>query len=299
MPYRYRPILQTTKMFKTRSPALGTLAPAPEATVSLGLPATAAINGRRPPHLSSRTGRRRRPALSCERCRRRKVKCNREEPCGPCTKGGFASSCHFGSPDARGTPPPTAFRPVQPAPELSLQEQPSITSSEGLAEPPAHPVQPADPPGPASSMIDQTVQNLQDRVASIERLLSSRAGLNYRPAQHQFNKDSNNNSSTTLQQNIGTLDSRLGHIEQRLSDSLRPSSLSVPTTTPRVRVGKTKTRFLGPSHYRNSLEQVCADYLQSKQANSWSLVNICALIAHIGFPSLPPHDGRKQIHSSK
>ncbi|KAJ5724705.1 hypothetical protein N7493_006433 [Penicillium malachiteum] len=30
--------------------------------------------------------KRRRPALSCEQCRRRKVRCDREMPCGPCTK---------------------------------------------------------------------------------------------------------------------------------------------------------------------------------------------------------------------
>jgi hypothetical protein len=32
--------------------------------------------------------KRRRPALACEQCRRRKVKCDRTSPCGPCRRSG-------------------------------------------------------------------------------------------------------------------------------------------------------------------------------------------------------------------
>ena len=44
--------------------------------------------------------KRRRPAFSCVQCRRRKVKCDREEPCGPCSRlggGGGALSCWYAS----------------------------------------------------------------------------------------------------------------------------------------------------------------------------------------------------------
>ncbi|KAJ6176602.1 hypothetical protein N7485_003516 [Penicillium canescens] len=39
--------------------------------------------------------KRRRPALSCEQCRRRKVRCDREMPCGPCTKSHPPLACQF------------------------------------------------------------------------------------------------------------------------------------------------------------------------------------------------------------
>lgn len=39
--------------------------------------------------------KRRRPALSCEQCRKRKVRCDRKEPCSPCTKSKMASVCSY------------------------------------------------------------------------------------------------------------------------------------------------------------------------------------------------------------
>lgn len=39
--------------------------------------------------------KRRRPALSCEQCRRRKVRCDREMPCGPCTKSHPPLECEY------------------------------------------------------------------------------------------------------------------------------------------------------------------------------------------------------------
>ncbi|KAK4570141.1 hypothetical protein LTR86_002221 [Recurvomyces mirabilis] len=41
--------------------------------------------------------KRRRPAKSCEQCRQRKVKCDLEEPCGPCGKARTALSCTYSS----------------------------------------------------------------------------------------------------------------------------------------------------------------------------------------------------------
>jgi hypothetical protein len=39
--------------------------------------------------------KRRRPTLACERCRRRKIKCNRTIPCGHCVRTGFGVSCTY------------------------------------------------------------------------------------------------------------------------------------------------------------------------------------------------------------
>jgi hypothetical protein len=48
--------------------------------------------------------RRNRAILSCNDCRRRKLKCDRLSPCNRCIKGGIAESCAYG-PDAHSVPP--------------------------------------------------------------------------------------------------------------------------------------------------------------------------------------------------
>jgi hypothetical protein len=48
---------------------------------------------------ASKKQRRQRAVLSCNDCRRRKLKCDRLSPCDRCIKGGIASSCAYG-PDA-------------------------------------------------------------------------------------------------------------------------------------------------------------------------------------------------------
>ncbi|KAF9219993.1 hypothetical protein BS17DRAFT_365375 [Gyrodon lividus] len=41
--------------------------------------------------------KRRRQALSCNECKRRKIKCDRAQPCGPCTRRGEQSKCQWRS----------------------------------------------------------------------------------------------------------------------------------------------------------------------------------------------------------
>ncbi|KFY74492.1 hypothetical protein V499_05488 [Pseudogymnoascus sp. VKM F-103] len=48
----------------------------------------------------ARKRRRNRPPVSCNHCRIRKLKCNRVQPCGACSKSGDATTCHF---ESRGT----------------------------------------------------------------------------------------------------------------------------------------------------------------------------------------------------
>lgn len=46
--------------------------------------------------------KRRRPALACDRCRRRKIKCDRRPSCSHCVRTGFGSSCTYVSGDQVG-----------------------------------------------------------------------------------------------------------------------------------------------------------------------------------------------------
>jgi hypothetical protein len=60
-----------------------------------------------PPHeKTSNWKKRRRPARSCEQCRQRKVRCDLEEPCGPCTRARGGLVCSYESTAVREPPPP-------------------------------------------------------------------------------------------------------------------------------------------------------------------------------------------------
>ncbi|KAL4786576.1 fungal-specific transcription factor domain-containing protein [Aspergillus varians] len=62
---------------------------------------------------SSTSRRRAKPQLSCNLCRRRKLKCDREYPCGTCSKRGLDKSCIY---------PPNAMQPSSPGrPSASVQ----------------------------------------------------------------------------------------------------------------------------------------------------------------------------------
>lgn len=243
--------LPTSKIPKMSGARPAPLAPAPQ---------QAERSSPEPSMLPSR--KRRRPALSCERCRRRKVKCDREEPCGPCSKSDNAILCHYEPLHHQHTPTsafrsmsfaPAAASPREPQPRSSTRRVDTTEAGHSATGSPDAPGR-TDATGIAST--DQTAQGLQDRISRIEHLFSD-------DTSHPMPQTKPTSSSGTAQPDIGYLNSRLQRIEQLLqfqksprADDLKPSSLFVPAAAPRVRVDKRKTRFLGPSHYRNSMEQV-------------------------------------------
>ncbi|OAG06529.1 uncharacterized protein CC84DRAFT_1259701 [Paraphaeosphaeria sporulosa] len=108
--------------------------------------------------------RRRRPALSCVECRKRKVKCDRARPCGPCTRIQSPTCTYRPHPWNNERESPTRRpRPV------------AATSSEASAR--------NDPNSPVSGLSndsqidlekkDETIQQLVDRVRQLESTLGS------------------------------------------------------------------------------------------------------------------------------
>lgn len=68
-----------------------------------------------PEEATTEVRKRRRIALSCYDCRRRKLRCDREYPaCGRCRKGGHADTCSY---DSRAEPPAGARNGHQPVAE--------------------------------------------------------------------------------------------------------------------------------------------------------------------------------------
>ncbi|RAH85809.1 hypothetical protein BO86DRAFT_445652 [Aspergillus japonicus CBS 114.51] len=61
--------------------------------------------------------RRRRPAVSCSLCRRRKIKCDRQLPCSHCTRSGNEATCEYDNTELS-RPPQSAFgvTPTRPDP---------------------------------------------------------------------------------------------------------------------------------------------------------------------------------------
>ncbi|GKZ74293.1 hypothetical protein AnigIFM60653_009914 [Aspergillus niger] len=65
------------------------------------------------PRSSEPTKKRRRPALACAECRRRKVKCDRDNPCGQCTAHGQATCTYIGQDHALPGPSVQQAQPLQ------------------------------------------------------------------------------------------------------------------------------------------------------------------------------------------
>ncbi|KAI1737167.1 hypothetical protein F4680DRAFT_460682 [Xylaria scruposa] len=62
---------------------------------------------------SRKAEKRNRPPLSCEPCRTRKLKCNRNLPCDSCVKRSKSSLCHYAANASRGRPGPSKQRNLQ------------------------------------------------------------------------------------------------------------------------------------------------------------------------------------------
>ncbi|KAL4961888.1 putative C6 transcription factor [Aspergillus stella-maris] len=66
-------------------------------------------------HAQSSAPRRRRPALSCTICRRRKLKCDRSLPCGQCIKSKTPDLCVFSAPHSAHNIAPRSAAPSSPS----------------------------------------------------------------------------------------------------------------------------------------------------------------------------------------
>lgn len=90
--------------------------------------------------------KRRRPALSCEQCRQRKVRCDRAFPCGPCLRARHALPCSYGPEERRDA--------------RLLVREPVDVRREGSQQPDYE-----------KSRLEDTVRDLQSRVRTLEQLV--------------------------------------------------------------------------------------------------------------------------------
>jgi hypothetical protein len=130
--------------------------------------------------------RRRRPALSCRECRRRKVRCDHSKPCAPCVR--HKTQCvytpfHYEWPiprpgDARGSPrqSPESRVPLEPghataSPERTVQASPQSPPSSRPAA-----AERSERDGAAAAQNAPDLNDLLRRIQKLEESAASRAG---------------------------------------------------------------------------------------------------------------------------
>lgn len=217
--------------------------------------------------------KRRRPALSCEPCRRRKVRCDRMQPCGPCVRMRVQVTCEYDNRVPRAGLPPGVnefavprlgeYRPLHQTPEASsrayaefesevLQHAcPSTAQTSSIRDVSSHDHSAPESSKAASSSLAellQTVRELQYRVSRTERVTSAHSNASYddRPLQGQLQ---------SLQQKVASLEERMVRAERSQSTNEHASEaadqhvtgLSGPLPAPRLRKGTSKV--YGPTHY--------------------------------------------------
>ncbi|KAJ5963701.1 C6 transcription factor [Penicillium vulpinum] len=193
--------------------------------------------------------KRRRPPKSCDPCRRRKIRCDREFPCGPCERARTSPQCFYRPVVAAGSPSGGEF---------------SQSTAPGVLEghtPPSQVVDPqaqSRPPAPTSQSQSQDqcqyqnkiIQDLQRRLQCLEEQL---------PVPPLSQATICPNPSVSQTQALYHFHDRVLGTEEQLSNVSRLSPLvngwAIPATLPRLRVTSNKTKLFGPSHWLHTAEK--------------------------------------------
>ncbi|KAF2712893.1 hypothetical protein K504DRAFT_423060 [Pleomassaria siparia CBS 279.74] len=177
--------------------------------------------------------KRRRTALSCVECRRRKVKCNRERPCGPCSKT-KSPTCTF-RPNSRITPQPT-IAPDVAHPRSGSQHGSSLSSSKTNQD------------------------NTCDTDAILNRYIApGTLGVHGNSTLGPLSVSNYDSSSQSSALTIRTLSARVNDLEGKLaalSNGGSSKNISyLARNSPSAPAGQfIKSKFYGESHWMNCIE---------------------------------------------
>lgn len=180
--------------------------------------------------------KRRRPALSCETCRRRKVKCDRNQPCGQCLQTKTASC---------------SYSLIRPGVPRRTRNTISSASFSGLSS--------TEIPNRARS-----IPSSSNTHASSVRLSpsSTQPSNTTRPSSYSSSivEPSESHQRETIHSKV--LLERIRNLEEQLaiskSEGKSKSLSSIQDTTPKTLGGTiSKTRFFGGSHWMYSHGAVC------------------------------------------
>jgi hypothetical protein len=198
--------------------------------------------------------KRRRPPLACEQCRRRKLRCDRNLPCTPCSRSRESLTCSYSPshiPQADTSASIGELSPVVISKRAEGRKRSfaSAFSTEGsrnagdLGES-------IDPDGPPQTA--QVIENLQERIRQLEDLVSAGratdripAGLGsartfVTPARSTIHNPNTAGKRNTLQ------------FESRQS----PGNPLITDPLPHLRISSQKTKLFGANHWVNTATQV-------------------------------------------
>ncbi|KAF2657107.1 hypothetical protein K491DRAFT_757144 [Lophiostoma macrostomum CBS 122681] len=167
--------------------------------------------------------KRRRPALSCVECRRRKVKCDRNHPCGPCTRMNSPACTYI--PDSRRRAASPAVAPA----------------SRGTSRSNGTPSNPATRVSDFDSMLDRYVA----------------PGILGPRLQSSPDYSSPSNVGSDALSLINALSTRVRELEERLLPRGEASTADLalpPRTASADHDHMAKSRFYGESHWMNSVD---------------------------------------------
>ncbi len=207
-------------------PAAETVSPSGDFTVPI-----------RPPR------KRRRPALSCTECRRRKVRCDQKIPCTQCTKSKHAE-CKF-DPDAT----PKARESANPTTSKLLP-------NETFDSPMTRGTNSLNPQVAATLVSDirYPTVNVSNEVAQLN---------DYPAPEQQVFPLSASRSNPQEQQNVQELKDRVRQLETMVSCIINPDQGSAESNSdatnvfPRLKGSTHKARFFTMSHWMNTKKEVC------------------------------------------
>ncbi|RAH82259.1 hypothetical protein BO86DRAFT_361575 [Aspergillus japonicus CBS 114.51] len=186
--------------------------------------------------------KRRRPAKSCEQCRQRKVRCDRNVPCGPCRRSRSSVDCSYRE-NLRSPSPVT----IEQAPLHATQHSTStMMYHPGLRDTVYEIVSTQEP---AASSQHGSVRQLQDRLQRLEAQLA----------------DSATGSDQSLERTLRDLCCKVQALEERLSSqSTHPApgrepereghgrqeqAPIMPSTPLRLDAKVRKMKLFGPTHH--------------------------------------------------
>lgn len=186
--------------------------------------------------------KRRRPALSCQQCRARKVKCDKEMPCGPCTKAYGSLKCSYvhegkAALDARLESSRRSEHGSPNSPVGLYLASANGTSADGSSD------------TTRIAQLESSVRALHDRLSSLERQIKG-------PVDGPLPSD----SSSGLINSMNGLGGRIAELEG-LSATMRPGGSNPPQTTipplaPRLKSIGERTRLFGTTHWALIFHQV-------------------------------------------
>jgi hypothetical protein len=183
--------------------------------------------------------RRRRPALSCVECRSRKVKCDREKPCGACTRV-QSTTC--------------TYRPLRAGFGKRSPVTPSVSASGSKDQNHRGSVRSSPHPSAPSNQFDVMVNTYVAPGIFGEH---GRPKLQPLPADRPYlNLNSRAKSSDTAV--ISHLLERIRVLENERTSTEDPSaSIELPVRQDSDNGQFIKAKFYGQSHWMNAIDPVC------------------------------------------